>query len=92
MAAKKSDSTSALSKGRFFLFLAIIFVVGYLAGMNHDNIKKCYIDSEPQRKEVGLKTLEYSKIAFDKTVEGTKSTFRFIGEKFEAMGKTQAKK
>lgn len=92
--AKKAESSSkeVFSRGKTILGVVLVFGIGYFAGMNHPTTAKVYVESEPQRKEVALKTIEVSKNVFDKTIEICTNTIHFIGEKLSSVGKEQVKK
>ncbi len=93
--AKKSEGGSSKGSGlqfKTFLGIIVVFGLGYVAGMNHQTTAKIYVESEPQRKEVALKTVQISKTAFDKTAEATKNALHYVGNKLSSVGTSEAKK
>lgn len=79
---KESSGSSAIfSRWQTILWTAVIFGVGYFAGINHAKISEVYVETEPQRKEVGLKTVEFAKFAWDKTFTGIQKAFKFLSDK-----------
>jgi hypothetical protein len=94
--AKKSEggssSKASASRLKTILGVIIIFGLGYFAGMNHQTTAKVYVESEPQRKEAALKTVQISKTAWDQTARATTNVLHFLGEKLSSVGSTEAKK
>ena len=92
MAKKTENLLNSFSQGKTILGAVLIFGIGYFAGMNHPKTAKVYVETEPQRKEVALKTIEVSKNVFEKTIEVCLNTIHFIGDKLSSVGKEEAKK
>ncbi len=91
MAKNANSGWGSFSQGKTILGGILVFAIGYLGGMNHPTTAKVYTESEPQRKEIALKTIEVSKNIFDKTIEVCTNTLHFIGEKLSSVGKEEAK-
>ena len=92
MAKNELVSKETISRWKTILGGLLIFGIGYFGGMNHPRTAKVYVETEPQRKEVALKTIEVSKNVFEKTVEVCLNAIHFIGDKLSSVGKEEAKK